>query len=160
MNKVMFYSLIIGLSLIGLFGLTTMQTKIELQRMKENPLRQEKKISYGEGEYKKALSSWMQKDQIFFDRIMRAASYHNEIALIREYKTLVNELERHRQEINHIEPPANQSEMHHQLIQMNEYAYLSCLYYWQDTQKSHYYFKKYVSAYYQNYFTKQLPAKS
>lgn len=149
-----------ALSLISLFGLTTLHTKIEMQRMKENPLHQEKKISYGEGEYNKVLSSWKQIDQMFFDRIMSAASYHNEIALLREYKTLVNELEKHRQEINHIEPPVNQSELHHQLIQMNEYAYLSCLYYWQDSKKSQYYFKKYVAAYYQNYFTKKLPAKS
>lgn len=160
MNKILFYGLLIGLVITSMIGLNSLQTKIAVQRMKENPLPQEKKISYGEGEYNKILSSWMEKDRFFFDRIIRAASYLNEIALLREYKTLLKEIDTHRQEIIQIEPPSIQSEMHRQLIQMNDYAYLSCLYYWQNSQKSLYYFKKYVSAYYQIYFTKKLPTES
>lgn len=127
---------------------------IEMRELKEVKLNDaDKKISYGEGEYNKMLFKWSQTDRLIFDRIMKATTYTSEILLLREYKNILEELDTHRHEINHIEPPLGMQEKHQQLVSMNELAYLSCLYYFKDSQKSHYYFKKYISAYYQLYIT-------
>lgn len=150
MNKVYQFLLLFSLLLLTFFGFFSLQTRIELRNKEENTLSLSKreKMSYGEGEYNKALLLWKKTDEELFNKIMSASASTNEIILLRQYKYLMEEITRHIQEINRIEPPAAHTLIHEKLIELNEYAYQTCLFYFKDIKKSQFYFKRYVLTYY------------
>jgi hypothetical protein len=153
MNKVFQFLLLFSLLLLTFFGFLSLQTRINLRNKEENTLslsKREKK-SYGEGEYYKALLLWKNTDEGFFNKIMSASVSTNEIILLRQYKYLMEEIAKHVQELNLIDPPVAQKLTHEKLIILNEYAYQTCLFYFKDVKKSQFYFKKYVLTYYRLY---------
>lgn len=153
MNKAFQYILIFSLLLLTFFGFLSLQTRVELQNKQEKALTLSKgeKKSYGEGEYYKVLLLWKNTDEALFNKIMSASTSTNEIILLRQYKYLMEEITEHIKELHLIEPPATKKLTHEEIINLNEYAYKTCLFYFKDIKMSQLYFKKYVTTYYRLY---------
>lgn len=145
--------LIISMVIIAMIGFVSVHTKLALMSMNSQIVldKQLQKRSYGEGEYAKILLRWQQKDTDLFHRIMKASATTNEIQLLREYKLLLEESRKRLKEIDEIDPPAAFQGIHLRILDLQQYAYQTCLYYFQDFQKSQQYFRKYVTLFYRLY---------
>ena len=82
---------------------------------------------------------------------MKASATTNEIQLLREYKLLLEESRKRLKEIDEVDPPAAFQSIHLRILDLQQYAYQTCLYYFQDFQKSQQYFRKYVTLFYRLY---------